>query len=109
MYVDADFTGRWLQVYSHLRSCALTRSGYVITYCRCPIHWASKLQSEIALSTTASEYIALSMAIRELLPLWHLVIETHKNGLVSAPLNDHFSVTKTSHLEATQIFENNAS
>jgi hypothetical protein len=69
MYVDADFAGLWHRDYAELRECALSRTGYVITYCGCPVHWASKLQSEIALSTTESEYIALSMATRDLLPL----------------------------------------
>jgi hypothetical protein len=63
MFVDADFAGRWHHENSHLRDCALSRTGFVIMYCGCPIHWASKLQSEIALSTTESEYMALSMAI----------------------------------------------
>jgi hypothetical protein len=108
MYVDADFAGMWHQEYSHLRDCALSRSGYVITYCGCPIHWASKLQSEIALSTTESEYKTLSMATRELLPLRQLVTELHQNILISTPLNFKFSTTHTSHLEATTIYEDNA-
>ena len=37
--------------------------------CGCPVHWVSKLQTEIALSTTEAEYIALSQAMRELLPM----------------------------------------
>jgi hypothetical protein len=66
MYADADFAGMWHQEHSALRENVLSCTGYVITYCGCPIHWVSKLQSEIALSTTKSEYIALSMATREL-------------------------------------------
>jgi hypothetical protein len=69
MFIDADFAGMWHREYSELRECALSCTGYIITYCGCPIHWASKLQSEIALSATESEYIALSIASRELLPL----------------------------------------
>lgn len=34
----------------------------------CPISWGSKLQTEIVLSTTESEYIALSTATREVIP-----------------------------------------
>ena len=52
MFINANFAGMWHREYSESRDCALSRSGYIITYCRCPIHWASKLQSEIALSTT---------------------------------------------------------
>jgi len=109
MFIDADFAGMWLREYSELHECALSRSGYIITYCGCPIHWASKLQSEIALSTTESEYIALSMAGRELLPLRHLVLELHKQGLFTAPLTQPFAITRTSTLEATTIYEDKAS
>jgi hypothetical protein len=86
MFVDADFAGMWHHEYSELRDCALSHSGNIVTYCGCPIHWVSKLQSEVALSTTESEYIALSMGSRELIPLRCLVIELHKHSLFSAPL-----------------------
>ena len=33
----------------------------------CPLHWVSKLQSQIALSTMEAEYIALSQSMRELI------------------------------------------
>jgi len=109
MFVDADFAGMWHREYSELRECALSRTGYIITYCGCPIHWASKLQSEIALSTTESEYIALSMASRELIPIRRLIVELHKHGLFSTPLDKPFSITHTSTLEASTIYEDNAS
>jgi len=109
MYVDADFAGMWHREYSELQECALSRTGYIITYCGCPIHWASKLQSKIALSTTESEYITLSMASRELLPLRRLVMELHKHGLFSTPLSTPFSITHTSTLEASIVYEDNAS
>lgn len=109
MYVDADFAGMWHHEYAELRDCALSRTGYIITYCGCPIHWASKLQNEIALSTTESEYIALSMATRELIPLRRLVTEIHQNGLISSPLQDTYSITRTSNLATTEIYEDNAS
>jgi hypothetical protein len=65
----ADFAGLWHKDFAELCDCSLSRTEYVITYCGCPIHWPSKLQSEIALNTTESKYISLSMATRELLPL----------------------------------------
>lgn len=64
MHVDADFAGTWHQEFAHLCDSVLSQTGLVITYCGCPITWSSKLQSEIALSTTEAEYIALSMAMR---------------------------------------------
>jgi len=108
IYVEADFAGLWHRDYAKLREGALSRTGYVITYCGCPIHWASKLQSEIALSTTESEYIALSMATRELLPLQRLVSEIH-HSFIATPLESVFSITRTSNIKASQVFEDNSS
>ena len=53
----------------------MSRTGYVINYANCPIIWCSKLQTEIALSTTESEYIALSQSLRDVLPLMKLLKE----------------------------------
>jgi hypothetical protein len=52
-----------------------SRTGYVIRCAGCPIYWQSKLQTEIALSTAESEYIALSQALRETLPMTGLMKE----------------------------------
>ena len=38
-------------------------------YHNCPIFWISKLQTEITLSTAEAEYIALSQAMRSVVPL----------------------------------------
>ena len=35
----------------------------------CPIHWTSEMQTEVALSTTESECIALCQAFREFVPM----------------------------------------
>ncbi len=55
--------------------CIRSRSGFIITLRGAPITWGSKLQMETALSTMEAEYIALSMAMRELLPTKALVEE----------------------------------
>ncbi len=109
MYVDTDFAGMWHQQHSALRDNVLSHTGYIITFCGCPIHWVSKLQSEIALSTTESEYTALSMGTRELLPLRRLFHEIHQHTIINLPLPSQFNTTKTSFLAATQVFEDNAS
>ena len=44
-------------------------------YANCPIHWVRRLQTEIALSTAEAEYIALSQALRNVIPLITLVRE----------------------------------
>jgi hypothetical protein len=105
MSVDADFAGMWHQVHSAMRETILSRTGYIITYCGCPIHWVSKLQSEIALSTTESEYIALSMATRELLPLQRILLEIQQHSLVHIPLNDEYNTTRTASFTASKIYE----
>jgi hypothetical protein len=55
--------------------CVKSRSGYVLTLGNIPILWGSKLQTEIALSTCESEYISLSTAMRQLLPVRDLLQE----------------------------------
>jgi len=51
-----------------------------MSYLGCPILWKSQLQTEIALSSTESEYIALSQAARKVKPLMLLIQEMKKEG-----------------------------
>ena len=67
-YVDADFAGLWSYEDKEDPVCVRSRTGYVLTFGGCPLLWVSKLQTEVALSTTEAEYIALLQAIRDLLP-----------------------------------------
>ncbi len=108
MYVDADFAGMWHQEHSALRENVLSKTGYIITFCGCPTHWVSKLQSEIALSTKESEYIALSMTTRELLPLRRILHEITHHSMIHANLPDQYNTTRTPTLSATMIYEDNA-
>ncbi len=60
-YCDSDFSGLWNKEFAPVDpSTAKSRSGWVILYAGCPVSWASKLQSQVALSTTKAEYIAMS-------------------------------------------------
>jgi hypothetical protein len=105
-FVDADFIGNW-RPGSTDRSNCLSRTGYVITYASCPLIWASKLQTEIALSSTEAEYIALSTALREVIPLmkleeelqtiWNLkkflpqvIVHEDNQSCISIATNDQF-------------------
>jgi hypothetical protein len=75
-YADADFSGNWNKSTAmDDPSTAKSRTGYIVTYASCPLLWASKLQTQIALSTTEAEYIALSTALREVIPLIELLRE----------------------------------
>ena len=65
LYVDADFSGNWdLSTPEMDRDTARSRHGYVIMYMYVPIVWKSQLQTEISLSSTESEYMGLSYALR---------------------------------------------
>lgn len=70
VWVDTDFVGNWeREIAMNDRDTSRSRHGYVITYLGVPISWASQLQTEIALSSTESEYIGLSTALRKVIPL----------------------------------------
>lgn len=75
-YVDADFQGGWdIKTATEDSTTAKSRTAYIVMYGGCPIVWASKMQTDIALSTTESEYSALSEAAREVLWLMGLMTE----------------------------------
>ena len=74
-YVDADFAGLYGYEEEQDPVSVRSRTGFVLTLFGCPIIWSSKLQTEITLSSTAAEYVAFSMAMRELLPMRALLEE----------------------------------
>ncbi len=83
-YVDASHAGDWKQEAAiDDPTTARSRTGYVITYAQCPIVWGSKLQTEITLSTTEAEYIALSTSAREIIPLLSLAQEAATFGVIN--------------------------
>jgi hypothetical protein len=68
-------------------------------YMGCPITWASKIQTEIALSSTESEFIGLSQALRNTIPLMELIKELKAHGF------NMISVTPKIHCK---VFEDNS-
>jgi hypothetical protein len=63
-YVDASHARDWKQKSSmDGPSTARSTTGFVFSFAQCPVIWGSKLQTEIALSSTEAEYIALSSTI----------------------------------------------
>ena len=77
-YVDVDFAGGWDKADASNPEAVMSRTVYVIKYANFPVLWCSKLQSKIALSTTESEYIALSQSMREVIPFMNLLQEFNK-------------------------------
>ncbi len=85
-YCDADFAGNYhISEAEHETDTARSRTGYVIKYAGCPLMWASRLQTEIALSTTESEYISLSTALRDVIPMMNLIEELRSVGFDYSP------------------------
>ena len=78
-YVDADFAGAWDKENPDDPNNILSRTGFVVFYAECPLIWASRMQTEIALSTAEAEYIALSASMKEVLSLMQLMNEINKN------------------------------
>jgi hypothetical protein len=60
---------------------ARSRMEYITTYAGCPMHWITKMQTEIALSTTEAEYIAFSQFMSEFLPIIWLLEEARHQGI----------------------------
>ena len=77
----------------------MSRTGYAIYYAVCPVLWSSKLQIEIALSTTEAEYIALSSAMRDVIPFMFLMKEISLVFPVQLPTPE----------VSCQVFEDNTS
>jgi hypothetical protein len=99
-WVDADFCGSWDREYAiEDPTTARSRSGYVIRYCGCPITWRSKLQTEVALSTTEAEYVALSQSLREVIPIMNLLQEAK---------DKHINVHHVKPIIRCTVFEDNA-
>ena len=74
-YVDSDFAGQYNQFNDQDPTSTKSRSGYVILYQGCATVWVSKMQTQCALSTMESEYLALSQAMRDLIPLREILKE----------------------------------
>ena len=72
-YCDADFCGLWGSEDPNDPIVTKSRTGFVILLAGCPLFWKSTLQTETSVSTMMAEYVALSTAMRELLPLKRLV------------------------------------
>jgi hypothetical protein len=82
VWVDSDFLGLWKKEMAiHLPSTARSRSRFIIMYAGCPVAWISRLQTEVAHSSTEAEYVALSQALRDTIPLMRLLEEAMTKGV----------------------------
>ena len=93
IYVDSDFCGRFGSDEPTNPDNVRSRAGYVICVNNCPITWNSKLMDPICLSTMMAEYYALSMSMREVLPLRDLVRTVGRGIKIDDKVMSTFKVT----------------
>jgi hypothetical protein len=77
-YVDSDFAGLWGHEDDQDPVSTRSRTGFIVTLGGVPVTWVSKLQTETSLSTMEAEYVALSTAMRTLIPLRRKLAEMCK-------------------------------
>jgi hypothetical protein len=100
VFVDASFCGDWDPKEAATdRDTARSRHGYVINYAGCPLLWKSQLQTEVALSSTESEYTGLSYALRDAIPVMELLKEMKKRG---------YPISTTQARVHCRVFEDNS-
>ena len=101
VFVDASFAGNWDKKDAQTgdRDMARSRHGYIILHYGCPLIWKSQLKTEIALSSTESEYTGLSYALREAILLMSLHDELKERG---------FPVDQTKVTVQCKVFEDNS-
>ena len=82
VHVGANFVGNWDPADVDNVDTAKSRHVFCITYAGCPIYWKSQLKVHIAISSSESEYIGLSSALREAIPVMHLLNEMTTHALI---------------------------
>ncbi len=99
-YCDANFSENWNKAFAAVDpSTAKSQSGWIIFYAGCPISWASKLQSQVALSTTEAKYIAMSQSLHDVIPVMNLLEEMREGD---------FQVIGTKPHVYCKVFEDNS-
>jgi hypothetical protein len=97
-YCGADFAGLHGYEPDQDPVSVKSRTGYLITLGTCPVTWVSKLQELVSCSTLKAEYIALSTAMRDLVPLRRFLNE------IGEKLNLDFATPALTH---STVFEDN--
>ena len=110
-YVDADFAGLWKVEDDQNPISVKSRTGFLIMFMGCPLLWVSKLQTQIALSTMESEYIALSHSMRELIGTREILKEIYNHVLSNdSGINDptYTTISKTfGRIPQSKVHEDN--
>ena len=76
LYVDADFCGLFKHEPDADPNSARSRTGFIVMLSGFPLIWKSQLQASMACSTLEAEYTALSYALKALIPLKRMLLES---------------------------------
>jgi hypothetical protein len=99
------FAGGWCSADADNSNNVLSRTGFVICYANCPLIWCSKLQTNIGLSTAKTEYITMSHAFWDTIPIQNLVEEVSCIFLLPDPITDFCIVVHEKNLSAISMAE----
>ena len=75
---DAVFARLWGVEHDQDPTCVKSRAVYLIELMSCPLDWLLNLQTQIALSTMKSGYIALAHSMRDLIAIRGFLQEVNK-------------------------------
>jgi hypothetical protein len=85
VYVHADFVGHWDLTNTMSRDSTQTQHRYIVKFNNCLILWKLQMATVIMLSSTESEYMGASAALREVIPVMELLKEMKK---MNVPIHD---------------------
>jgi hypothetical protein len=91
-YSDADFAGLYGYEDPQDPHCVGSRTGYIILAFGCPIVWQSLLETEIAVSSMESEYVSLSTACKDLIPIVGIIRELSQAVGLSHDFNSRLHI-----------------
>jgi hypothetical protein len=99
-YCDTNFSGNRNKAFASVElSTAKSQSGWIIFYAGCHVSWASKLQSQVALSTTEAKYIAMSQSLHDVILVMNLLQEIREQ--------DYQVICTKPHVDC-KVFEDNS-
>ena len=109
-HADADFAGLWGVENEQDPISVKSRTGFVLLFMGCPLLWVSKLQTQIALSTMESEYIALSHSMRKLIGTREVLKEIFQYVFQNDSMSPTCITThKYGSIPQSKVFEDNES
>ena len=98
VFVDASFAGEWVkgneEQAKYDPNTARSRTGYLIMYAGVPLVWGSKLQTEVTLSSTEAEMVALSAATQEAIFLLRVIKDITRYSALDLNINGSRTLCK---------------